>query len=72
MMKRWKELGIKLDPCSGVEDDYADFITTDEEVAHQEGFVPDWYDYEFGEDVKMVTNEMIWAEYFAGKEADSK
>lgn len=39
-MRRWKKLGITLDPdiLGGVGDDYADFCTFDEAVALKEGF----------------------------------
>lgn len=32
-MREWKELGIKLDPESGIGNDYAEFYTRDREVA---------------------------------------
>lgn len=38
MFRDWKELGIELDPDSGIDDDYAVFVTSDEEIAQREGF----------------------------------
>ena len=36
--KRWKEMGIELDPESSTVDDYAEFYTEDMDVAIKAGF----------------------------------
>lgn len=40
-LKRWKSLGINLQLDGGVQDDYAEFYTYDEDVAEKEGFEED-------------------------------
>ena len=44
MLRDWKEMGIKLDPDSGVGDDYAEFYTPNREVAIKAGFVCEYED----------------------------
>jgi len=47
MFKMWKKKGIKLDPNSGIGDDYATFYTYDSKVAREEEFeVPGMEDEE--------------------------
>ncbi|MFX1276071.1 MAG: hypothetical protein ACFFBP_01650 [Promethearchaeota archaeon] len=38
-MREWKRLGIQLDPCSGIDDDYAEFYTINKEAAIKAGFI---------------------------------
>jgi hypothetical protein len=38
MFKEWKEAGIKLETDSGIEDDYATFLTKDPVVASKYNF----------------------------------
>ena len=38
MFQKFKEKGVKLDRNSSIEDDYAEFYTTDPEVAKELGF----------------------------------
>ena len=41
VLKKWKEEGVYLDPDSNIEDDQAIFITTDMQIANEEGFKQD-------------------------------
>jgi len=38
VLRRWKQLDIKLEQNSGIMDDYAEFFTYDKENAEKEGF----------------------------------
>ncbi|MFX1276017.1 MAG: hypothetical protein ACFFBP_15270 [Promethearchaeota archaeon] len=38
-MRNWKKLGIKLDPESGIGDDYAEFFTSNKDVAIKANFI---------------------------------
>ena len=38
-MRKWKELGIKLEINSAIEDDYAEFYTHDKDIAIKAGFI---------------------------------
>ena len=38
MLKLWKVKNVQLDPESGISDDYAEFFTTDANIAEELGF----------------------------------
>jgi hypothetical protein len=71
MFIEWKELGVKLDPEGGTEDDYAMFYTCDEEVAKELEFEDDemLYGDEDDDDLECC-GDCEHCEY--GKEDDSK
>ena len=66
MFKEWKEMGIKLNPDSGIGDDYAEFYTDDMDVAIKAQFTfyldddktTEYLETDTGEEVKVPPEKL--------------
>ena len=66
MFKEWKEMGIKLNPDSGIGDDYAEFYTDDMDVAIKAQFTfylnddkaTEYLETDTGEQVKVPPEKL--------------
>ena len=66
MFKEWKEMGVKLNPDSGIGDDYAEFYTDDMDVAIKAQFTfysgddktTEYHETDTGEEVEVPKEKL--------------